>query len=350
MDESLHDLLRTVFKAGATDVFLTEGQPPRIRTDGRVVVAHGPALSREILAGLWQECGLDPDTGLETDAGVHVPGIGRLRVNVYRTLDRLAAALRPIKHEIPSFDDLGLPADLLTSWIRRKSGLVLVTGPTGSGKSTTLAACLDWLNQHEARHVVTIEDPIEYLFENHQCFFSQREVRHDTANFADALRAALRQSPDVILVGEIRDAETAVTALRAAETGHLVLATLHSSGVVDTLLRLDGILEAAPDAATGGLLAQQLIGIISQQLLPRIDGGLVAILEYLTNEGATRQWITEGKHPELQDHLERPDRDESCSLLRYLIAATRQDILDPATARAASPRPQDFDRAMKGIS
>jgi len=350
MDESLHDLLRTVFKGGATDVFLTEDQPPRVRTDGAVIIAHGPNLSREVIAGLWRECGLDPDTGLEADAGVVVPGIGRLRVNVYRTLGRLAAALRPIKHEIPDFEELGLPADLLTSWIQRKSGLVLVTGPTGSGKSTTLASCLDWLNQRKARHVVTIEDPIEYLFENNHCLFSQREVRRDTANFADALRAALRQSPDVILVGEIRDAETAVTALRAAETGHLVLSTLHSSGVVDTLLRLNGILENAPDTATGGLLAQQLIGVISQQLLPRINGGLIAILEYLTNEGATRQWIAEGKHTELQDHLERPDRDESCSLLRYLVAATRQNILETETARAASPRPQDFDRSMKGIS
>ncbi len=349
MDESLRDVLRTAFHAGATDVFLAEGQRPRVRSEGEVIAAHARELPRAELAALWRECGLDPEHGLEADASVVVPGIGRLRVNAYRTLGRLAAALRPIKERIPGFDELGLPGTLLQAWMSRRSGMVLVTGPTGSGKSTTLAACLDWLNHHAARHVVTIEDPIEYLFTNDRCWFSQREVRHDTASFADALRAALRQAPDVILVGEVRDPETAATAVRAAETGHLVLATLHSSGVVDTLHRIQGILGESAGITTG-LLAQQLIGIISQQLLPRLDGGLVAILEFFQNEGATRKWVAEGKHTELQDQLERGDGETACSLLRYLVAATRQNVLDPDTARAACPRPQDFDRAMKGIS
>jgi len=180
-------------------------------------------------------------------------------------------------------------------------------------------------------------------------FFSQREVRQDSANFSSALRAALRQSPDVLFVGEIRDQETAVTALHAAETGHLVISTLHSSGVADTLERFSHLLKNETSGALH-LLASQLVGILSQQLLPRLGGGLFAALEYLQNEAATRRWILDNKLAELQDHLQKSNGSTNCSLLDYLVAATRQGFVDPETARSACPRPQDFDRAMRGIS
>ena len=230
------------------------------------------------------------------------------------------------------------------------SGLVLVTGATGSGKSTTLAACLDWLNQHADRHIVTIEDPVEYLFEDKHSFFSQREVHTDTTSFAKGLRASLRQSPDVILVGEIRDSETATTALQAAETGHLVLSTLHSSSVADTLERLTNLFH--PDERTSALmlLSAQLIGIVSQKLLPGMHGSMQVLVEHLHNEGATRDWIRATALPEINDHLRRAASPGNRSFLASLVDAVNAGLVDAATAEQASPNATEFRRALRGIS
>lgn len=353
MNPEIRSLIQNAFVGGASDVFLMEGEKPRVRSDGEVITAYGNTITHEDVAEIWRSCGSDPNTINDDDSSIQVEGAGRLRANLYRTLGRLAVALRPIKKDIPSFEQLGLPPALLTSWMERRSGLIVVCGPTGSGKSTTIAACLQWVNRNQPRHIVTIEDPIEYLFENDRALFSQREVRRDTENFHVALRAALRQNPDIILFGEIRDAETAFAALRAAETGHLVISTLHGSGVagVPTAMeRLNRILSDTSTAGAASLLAHQLIGAIAQQLLPRIDGGVVAVLEYFQNEGATRKWIEESRYDELKDHLNKIEDAKGCSFLRYLVAATNQGIIDPATARSATDRPLDFDRAMRGIS
>jgi pilus retraction protein PilT len=349
MHEALIHLIRDALADVATDVFIVEGEPPRIRREGEVVVLHPGPVSREAMEGFWQECGIDPATHLEADISWRIPKGGRLRVNLYHTLGRLAAVMRPIRNTIPPLAELGLPADLLESWIQRRYGLILVTGPTGSGKSTTVASCLHWINRNLARHIVTLEDPIEYLFENEQSFFSQREIRQDSETFALALRAALRQSPDVLFLGEIRDAETAITALHAAETGHLVISTLHSSSVAETLERFSHMIKSETSGALN-LLASQLVGIVSQQLLPRLGGGVFPALEYLQNEAATRRWILENKLSELQDHLQKSNGTTCCSLLDYLVASTRQGFVDADVARSACPRPQDFDRAMRGIS
>ncbi len=349
MLSALRQLIQDAFAGAATDVFLVAGEAPRVRHEGQVIELHPGPVPPAAMAEFWNSCGIDPQTHPEADISWQLPQGGRLRVNLYHTLGRLAAVLRPIRDQIPPLTQLGLPAPLLESWLQRRYGLILVTGPTGSGKSTTVAACLDWINHHLARHIVTLEDPIEYLFENDLGFFSQREVRQDSVNFSSALRAALRQSPDVLFVGEIRDQETAVTALHAAETGHLVISTLHSSGVADTLERFSHLLKNETSGALH-LLASQLVGILSQQLLPRLGGGLFAALEYLQNEAATRRWILDNKLAELQDHLQKSNGSTNCSLLDYLVAATRQGFVDPETARSACPRPQDFDRAMRGIS
>ena len=232
----------------------------------------------------------------------------------------------------------------------RRAGLVLVTGPTGSGKSTTLASCLQWINEREARHVVTIEDPIEYLFENDRCWFSQREVGNDSPSFAVALRAALRQSPDIILVGEIRDPETASIALRASETGHLVLATLHSSGVAESVERLVHFFDGPLAESSRTLLGQQMIGILSQMLLPAVDGSLFVATEAMQNEAATRRWIAEERVAEVKDHLVRSQGETCWSFLAHLVDAVHQGRLEPDVARSACQRPQDFDRLLRGIS
>lgn len=349
MTSALHQLIRDAFADAANDVFLIEDEPPRIRKNGEVVEIHPGPVPRAIMEEFWKSCGTDPATSLENDISWKLPGGGRLRVNLYHTLGRLAAVLRPIRNEIPPMENLGLPAPLLESWMQRRFGLILVTGPTGSGKSTSVAACLDWVNRNQRRHIVTLEDPIEFLFTNDQSLFSQREIRQDTDTFSHALRSALRQSPDVLFLGEIRDPETALTALHAAETGHLVISTLHSSSVVETMERFTNLLR---NEAEGGLslLATQLIGVVSQQLLPRSGGGLFLALEYLQNEAATRRWILEKRFSELQDHLQKSKDPNNCSLLQYLVAATQQGFLDAEVARAACARPQDFDRAMRGIT
>ena len=349
MNSALNQLIRDAFADSATDVFLLEEEPPRIRHEGDVVVLHPGPIPRVAMEEFWKSCGIDPASHLEADVSWRLPGGSRLRVNLYHSLGRLAAVLRPIRDEIPPLSELGLPGPLLESWMQRRYGLILVTGPTGSGKSTTVASCLDWINHNLARHIVTLEDPIEFMFKNDKSLFSQREIRHDSPDFSTGLRSALRQSPDILFLGEIRDTETALTALHAAETGHLVISTLHSSSVVETLDRFSHLLKAETSGALN-LLASQLVGIISQQLLPRLGGGLFPALEYMQNEAATRRWILENRLADLQDHLLKSNEATNCSLLEYLVASVHQGYLDADVARSSCSRPQDFDRSMRGIS
>ncbi|NNC90486.1 MAG: Flp pilus assembly complex ATPase component TadA [Akkermansiaceae bacterium] len=350
MAEFIDDLANYAFETGATDLFLREGDFPRVRTGGDIDTASDDRVGVDDLSAFWRRCGADPDTVTDRDLSYEIAGGRRLRVNLYRSLGQLSAVLRPIEETIPGFDELGLPAALLTPWLERYSGIILVTGPTGSGKSTSIASCLQWVNSRMARHIVTIEDPIEYLFHNDKSYFSQREILADTDSFAVALRSSLRQSPDIVLLGEIRDEESALIALRAAETGHLVLSTLHSSGVTDTLERLINLFSPAERESALVLLANHLVGILCQQLLPRNGGGLFLALEHLQNEAVTRKWIRECNLPEIADLLHRVDSPANASFLRHLVAAAEQDILDVEVARAACPNPSDFDRALKGIA
>jgi pilus retraction protein PilT len=349
MTSALNQLIRDAFADAATDVFLVEEEQPRIRREGDVVVLHPGPIPRVAMEEFWKSCGVDPAAHLESDISWRVPGGGRLRVNLYHTLGRLAAVLRPIRNHIPPLAELGLPAPLLESWMQRRQGLILVTGPTGSGKSTTVASCLDWLNHKLSRHIITLEDPIEYLFTNDLSMFSQREMRQDSIDFPTGLRSALRQSPDVLFLGEIRDQETAVTALQSAATGHLVISTLHSSSVIETLDRFSHLLKSGANEAFH-LLAGQLIGVLSQHLLPRLGGGLFVAYEHMQNEAATRRWILENRLPELQDHILKSTDPGNCSLLEYLVASVQQGYLEADVARGACARPQDFDRAMRGIT
>ena len=258
--------------------------------------------------------------------------------------------MRPIKTQIPSLEELGLPVDLLISWLQHSSGLVLVTGPTGSGKSTTLASCLNWLNHHEARHIVTIEDPIEYLFEPVLGIFTQREVGIDTTSFAEGLRRSLRQSPDVILLGEIRDSASAITALQAAETGHLVLATLHSSNVLDSLERLARLFEVRERDGVLQVLSQQLVGILCQRLVVGEPEGRAVVVEHFENHAVTRKWILEGKFRELADLVGRGDNPANAPFLKSLVALVRAGRISEATALQCAANPHELQRELRGIS
>lgn len=333
---------------GASDLFLHADQAPQFRINGKLVTIGAAPVSPEEIESLWTHCGAGKDV-LDFDGSFVASDGTRFRVNLFRTLFKRGAVLRPIKTVIPSLESLGAPMELLTSWISRPSGLILVTGPTGMGKSTTVAGCLEWLNQNYHRHIVTIEDPIEYLFTPAKCLFTQREVDTDTSSFAEGLRRSLRQSPDVILLGEIRDSPSAITALQAAETGHLVFATLHSSNVLDSLERLTHLFEIGERDGVLQLLSQQLVGILCQKLVPALPEGRALIVEHFENQAITRKWILKGKFRELTDFLAKGDNPANVTFLQSLAAMVRTSRISEATGLEVASNPHELRRQLRGI-
>jgi twitching motility protein PilT len=312
MDEqTLHALLAKGAQHKASDVLLKVGQPPGFRVGGdlhymqadKLKPAQTQRLAEIVLSqSRWQ----GPVTELrEYDCSYMVPGVGRYRCNVFRQRGSLALALRSIPLNIPSFDQLHLP-QAVRSFAELDRGLVLVVGATGSGKSSTLAAVIGEMNQTRRLHIVTIEDPVEFIHQDALSSVSQREVGIDTVSFAAALRAALRQDPDIILVGEIRDEETMDIALRASETGHLVLSTLHTQDVARTVARVLSLCGNLDPQETRERFADALKGICAQRLVSRADGGMIAVCEVLVNTGTARESLRkpEGNLP-LKDVMER---------------------------------------------
>lgn len=293
-------LLGTALDRRASDLHLTVGAPPAVRVDGALVRLDGPPLEaadlRTALDGL-----LDDDQrarfarDLELDLAYDLPGRSRFRVNLYVQRGAVGAAFRAIPTEIPAFDALGLPASV-ASFATLPRGLVLVVGVTGSGKSTTLASLVDIINRERQDHIMTVEDPIEFVHRHKRCLVNQREVGEDTRSFADALKHVLRQDPDVILVGEMRDLETISTAITAAETGHLVFATLHTLDTASTIDRVIDVFPPHQQAQVRVQLASTLRGVVAQQLLPRADGpGRSVAAEVLVVTPAIRNLIREAK-------------------------------------------------------
>ena len=335
-------------RRGASDIFLHAEQPPQFRIDGELSAIGSAPVHAEEIESLFTHCNAAL-TALDYDGSYVASDGSRFRVNLFRSLFRYGAVLRPIKTQVPGIETLGLPANLLASWVVRPNGLVLVTGPTGAGKSTTLAACLEWLNQNYHRHIVTIEDPIEYLFTPAQCLFTQREVGTDTTSFAEGLRRSLRQSPDVILLGEIRDSASAITALQAAETGHLVLATLHSSNVLDSFERLSRLFAADEREGVLQLLSQQLVGLLCQKLVPALPDGRALAVEHMENQAVTRKWIAEEKFRDLADFVGKGDNPANITFLESFVAMVRDGRITEETALHAATNPREFQRRMRGI-
>lgn len=296
------EVLEQAVKKRASDIHLTAGVPPVYRIDGQLVLERSfPQVLPSITEHIAQE--IIPANQIsrfyergEVDFAYSLPGIGRFRVNVYRQRGSVALAMRLVNSRIPSLAELGMPA-VVGDLARRNQGLVLVTGPTGSGKSTTLAAMVGLINSERSCHIITLEDPIEYLHQHQMSIVNQREIGTDSESFAEGLRAALRQDPDVILVGEMRDLETIATAVTAAETGHLVLATLHTANAAQTVDRIIDIFPPQQQQQIRVQLADVIEGVISQQLLSRRDQpGRVAAVEIMVATAAIRNMIREGKN------------------------------------------------------
>ena len=346
---TIDSILEAAEQHQASDVFLQEGEIPRLKINERILLCGEEPMDLPQMAALWQACGGNALADTDRDSGLVSKNHVRFRVNLHRTMGRLGAVMRRIKTQVPALSTLGVPDWLLTRWGQRAFGLILVTGPTGTGKSTTIAALLQWMNGNLARHIVTIEDPVEYVFTNQQSHFTQREVGRDTANFAQGLRSAMRQAPDVIFVGEIRDFETALTALQAAETGHLVLATLHSERVSDTMERFLNLFPKDQAGVGCHMLAHQLIGIQCQKLVPRTDGGLHLLVEHIENGGAMREWILQRDTTHMQDYLRRGGDPNAISFLQTTIAAWEQALITEETAIEALGSETEFRRAARGI-
>jgi twitching motility protein PilT len=343
--QNIDQLLTELVSRGGSDLHLTVGSHPVVRLHGSLKrLEEFPKLTAEdTLHMLYRIMSSDQQKRLETDGQIDmsysIPGLARFRVNAYSQRESLAAAFRLIPMELKTLEELGLPPSLhlLT---RKPRGLVLVTGPTGSGKSTSLAALIDEINRERHDHIVTIEDPIEFLHKHKSCIVNQREIGSDTYSFADALRAALRQDPDVILLGEMRDLETISTALTAAETGHLVFATLHTQSAPATVDRVIDVFPAAQQEQIRMQLSGTLEGIITQTLLPTADGrGRVAALEILFPDDAIRNLIRQARVEQIYSVMQTGTQRGMQTMEQALHALVTRSVITKETALAASSRP-----------
>ncbi len=300
MAVTMHQLLKTLVDQDGSDLHITTNSPPQIRIDGKMVPLQLPPMtaaeSKQLIYGVLTDSQKHRlEEALEVDFSFGVKGLARFRANVFFQRGAVAGAFRTIPWEMRSFKDLGLP-DVVSSLCDRPRGLILVTGPTGSGKTTTLAAMLDKINNERHEHMVTIEDPIEYLHSHKKCLVNQRELHADTHSFPNALRSVLRQDPDIVLIGEMRDLETIESALRIAETGHLTFATLHTNSAAQTINRIIDVFPAHQQSQIRAQLSFVLEGILCQSLLPRANGhGRTLALEILVPNSAIRNLIREDK-------------------------------------------------------
>ena len=306
---TIEEILTAAKEAGASDVHLTVGIPPKMRVNGNLVTMDFPKMlpadTLDVILSIMTESQREryEEKG-EYDMSYAVPNVARYRVNAFKQRGSAALAFRVVATEIPSPEKLGVPASVVDLY-QRKRGLILVTGPTGSGKSTTLAAIIDKVNSNRDAHIITLEDPIEYLHQHKMSMVNQREIGLDTENYANALRAALREDPDVILVGEMRDFETISVAITAAETGHLVLSTLHTIGAASTIDRVIDVFPPHQQQQIRVQLSNVLEAVISQQLIPTSDGrGRCAAFEVMHANHAVRNLIREGKSHQLQSIMQ----------------------------------------------
>lgn len=355
----LEDLLQLVFQKNGSDLHISSGLPPVIRVDGKLLRTDHPPLTKEdverLIFGMLnneQRRALEQNWELDCSYGIY--GLGRFRVNVYKEKGIYAAAFRTITSDIPAFDDLGLPA-IVREIAEKPRGLILVTGPTGSGKSTTLASMIDHINSTRSEHILTIEDPVEYLHNSKRSIVHQRELGQDTRSFSNALRAALREDPDIILVGELRDLETVSLALTAAETGHLVLGTLHTSSASQTVDRIVDVFPAEQQQQIRIQLSNSLIAVLSQTLLSRLTPtgekkGRILAQEIMIVTPAISNLIREGKTAQIYSAIQTGGGMKMQTLETALRDLYAKKLISYNDAMAKTSRSEDLKRMLDAVA
>jgi twitching motility protein PilT len=351
---NLHQLLKTMIEKGASDMHITTGTPPLLRIDGSIVPlklpALGPVESKQLcFTVLTEEQRAHFEKHNELDLSFGVKGLSRFRANIFMQRGNVAGAFRTIPFKILTFEELGLPP-VIAQFADKPSGLVLVTGPTGSGKSTTLAAMIDKINSEQRLHIITVEDPIEYLHGHKLSIVNQREVGTDTEGFKHALKYALRQDPDVVLVGEMRDLETVEAALTISETGHLVFATLHTNGAISTINRIIDVFPPHQQPQVRSKLSFVLQGVVSQQLLPRHNApGRVMALEILVPNPAIRNLIREDKVHQIYSSMQvGQEKYQMQTLNQSLFSLFQRRLISQEEATNRSVEPEELRMMMEG--
>ncbi|MDT8341447.1 MAG: PilT/PilU family type 4a pilus ATPase [Longimicrobiales bacterium] len=348
------EIFKAAIQRGASDIHIKSGDVVRARINGRLTPLSQQKLSTDQVKALASR--LIPhesdrerlDRLLDYDCSWGLPGVGRFRVNILRQRGSFGVVLRIIPIDVPTIDDLKLP-DVLKDIADHERGLILVTGVTGSGKSSTQAAMIDWINEHKSLHVVTLENPIEFLHRDKKASITQRDIGTDTESFAVGMRAALRQDPDVILIGEMRDNETIDTALKAAETGHLVISTVHTKNAVQTISRLVAVFEPAEQELIRVRLSESLQAVVSQRLIPTADGkGRVAAVEIMRATGTIRDCVKDPKRLDEIFDLVENGREQygTQSFDQHLMDLVRTGTVTFEVAKAAANNPTDFDLKM----
>jgi twitching motility protein PilT len=340
------ELLAFSAKQGASDLHLSAGLPPMIRVDGDVRRINLPPMDHKQVHDLIYEIMNDKqrkdfEEFLETDFSFEVPGIARFRVNAFNQNRGAGAVFRTIPSKVLSMEDLGM-GQVFKDVSMTPRGLVLVTGPTGSGKSTTLAAMIDYINDNKYEHVLTVEDPIEFVHESKKCLVNQREVHRDTLGFNEALRSALREDPDIILVGELRDLETIRLALTAAETGHLVFGTLHTTSAAKTIDRVVDVFPAEEKAMVRSMLSESLQAVISQTLMKKQGGGRVAAHEIMRGTPAIRNLIREDKIAQMYSAIQTGANTGMQTLDQCLEILVDKRVVSREAAREKAKMPENF--------
>ncbi|MDO9207820.1 MAG: type IV pilus twitching motility protein PilT [Sulfuricurvum sp.] len=356
MSQSLdiHKLLKSVVAYKSSDLHLVSRSEPQIRIDGRLVALNLPVLDGKQIEEMAYSLLTEKQKKAfeeynELDFSIVIPDVGRFRANYYKTMDDIACAFRIIPTIIPSLDDLNAKK-IFKELIKREKGLILVTGPTGSGKSTTLAAMLNEINLNEARHIITVEDPVEFVHNNKKCLFSHRNIGTDTKSFSAALKYALRQDPDVILIGEMRDRETIAAALTAAETGHLVFGTLHTNSAPSTINRIIDVFSGDEQPQVRAQLSTSLIAVIAQALLPKIGGGRIAAQEVMITNPAIANLIREDKVHQLYSQMQLNQQVTGMTTqTQEIVDYLRKKMISKDIAMQYSNKPDELQRVIDAM-